>query len=128
MITMAQTPKEYAPGTVHLQIDTRFTNKEMSAPHRPIPAPEPDPEPNPAPDDAGQAGRGHINCTDWDTLFRAVQARLEACVSDALLKQPQLPLFDRHTVTKTAVLECVQAMTQLHAELRDGQRPQPPRV
>ena len=128
MITMAQTPQQYAPGTAHLPTDTRYTHKEMSAPHRPIPAPEPDPEPNPAPDATGQAGRGHINCTDWDMLYRAVQARLEACVSDAQLRQPQLVLFDRHSVTKTAVLECVQAMTQLHAELRDGQRPQSPRV
>ena len=128
MITMAQTPLKYASGTAHLPTDTRYTNKELWALHRPIPAPEPDPEPNPAPDAAGQAGRGCINRTDWDTLFRAVQARLEACVGDAQLRQPQLVLFDRHSVTKTAVLECVQAMTQLHAELRDGQRPQPPRV
>lgn len=87
--------------------------------HRPIPAPEPNPEPNPAPDAGWEGSQPHDNISpaDWDELFHAVQTRLEQCVDDALLGTPQLAPQDRHAVTKTAVLECVQAMTQLHASL-----------
>ncbi len=85
--------------------------------HRPIPAPEPNPEPNPAPDAAWPNDHANIAPADWDQLFHAVQARLEDCVSDSLLRTPGLALRDKQAVTKTTVLECVEALKQLHAAL-----------
>ena len=88
--------------------------------HRPIPAPEPNPEPNPGPDGVTQSeliSRDHILAEDWDELFHAVQARLEHCVGEALLRTPQIALHDRYALTKAAVLECVSDMNQLHASL-----------
>ena len=50
---------------------------------------------------------------DWDVLFQAIQTRLETCVSQA----QNLPLFEVHTATFQAVLECVADMRQLHTAL-----------
>ncbi|NQW94430.1 MAG: hypothetical protein HQ446_10445 [Polaromonas sp.] len=85
--------------------------------HRPILATEQDPEPNPGPDASFQTVGSSISPEDWDELFRAVQARLESCVDDALTKAPETPLHSGHEVTKKTVLECVESMKQLHAEL-----------
>ena len=89
----------------------------MQAEHRPIPAPEPDPEPNPAPDSVGQAAPCNISPTDWNDLFVAIQVRLAHCVDDALLHDPELSSQDRYALTKAVVLECVDAMKQLHTAL-----------
>lgn len=103
-----------------------FPNKQNpNALHRPIPAPEPSPEPNPEPDAMLREIRASIGPDDWDELFRAVQARLESCVDDALTNAPQLPLHSQHEITKKVVLECVESMKQLHAALtkeRQAQR------
>lgn len=61
--------------------------------------------------------RSNISTVDWDELFHAIQVRLENCVNDALDKAPELPVHQSRAVTKIAVLECVEAMRQLHASL-----------
>lgn len=120
MIRLASTPMPHVTSPAYSVLDL-FRSKDMPYDiHRPIPAPEPNPEPNPGPDAASKRERdAHPNITpaDWDELFRAVQVRLEQCVGDAIDKAPELALHDRHQVTKTAVLQCVEAMTQLHAAL-----------
>ena len=75
-------------------------------------------EPVVSPAVAAQAsGHGNISPADWDELFHAIQARLENCIDNALDNAPELPLNERHAATKTTILECVDAMRQLHASL-----------
>ena len=119
MIRLASTPMTPTPHvtSVAQSVLGLFSSKgSPSKMHRPIPAPEPSPEPNPEPDAALRAIGSKIAPDDWDELFRAVQARLERCVDDALIKEPELPLHSRHELTKQTVLECVESMQQLHAE------------
>jgi len=85
--------------------------------YRPIPEAQPEPVVRPAADATQATGRGNITPVDWDDLYHAIQVRLENCVNDALDKAPELPLQVRQAATKTAVLECVGAMRQLHASL-----------
>ena len=117
MIRLASTPMPHVSSVAHSLLDLFRIQSDLQPMHRPIPAPEPDPEPNPAPDAVQQKNHPNITSEDWDQLFRAVQARLEHCVGDALDKAPELALHDRHTVTKAAVLECVEALKQLHMAL-----------
>ena len=128
MIQLANSQKLHVTRVAHSVLDL-FRNKNSSQPtplltqhtmHRPIPAPEPNPEPNPGPDGVTQSkltSRDYISAEDWDELFHAVQARLEHCVGEALLKTPQIALHDRYAMTKAAVLECVSDMKQLHVSL-----------
>ena len=53
----------------------------------------------------------------WDDLFNAVLTRLENCADDPFVKTKNSPPLERNVCTKTAVLECVQAMRQLHLSL-----------
>lgn len=103
--------------------------------HRPIPAPEPNPEPNPGPDAVACNGCGCIDPKDWDVMFLAIQERLEGCVKDAGLNFSDSELRERCKVTETVVLECIQAMKQLHSALNtertghhSGQPPMQPPV
>ena len=94
-----------------------FTQNIM---HRPIPAPEPNPEPNPGPDSVTQSSHtshSSISPVDWDELFHAVQQRLAHCVDDALYRACELAPDERHHVTQTEVLACVDAMKQLQVSL-----------
>lgn len=52
---------------------------------------------------------------DWDVLFRAVAARLSASVCERLAQSPEL----HHDLAqvRSVVLECVEAMNQLHRAL-----------
>lgn len=56
---------------------------------------------------------------DWDELFHAVESRLSASVSDAVQNDGK---------TRVTVLECVEALDQLHDALMHErqQRQQPP--
>ena len=83
----------------------------------PTPATQLDPTVSPAAAIAQATGHGNISPADWDELFHAVQARLENCIDNALDNAPELPLNERHAATKTTILECVDAMRQLHASL-----------
>ncbi len=114
MIQLAQTASQYSNRAAPSVLDTFRAEHMASALHRPIPSPEPDPNPGP---DAISNGHSNISAADWDELFHAIQARLENCVDDALLKAPELPPNERHQVIKTTVLQCVEAMQQLHTAL-----------
>ena len=116
MIQLAQTASQYPNRAAPSVLDTFRAEHMASALHRPIPSPEPDPEPNPGPD-AISNGHSNISAADWDELFHAIQTRLENCVDDALLKAPELPAHERQEVIKSTVLQCVEAMQQLHAAL-----------
>ncbi len=117
MIQPANTPTLHVTRSAPSVFDLFRTKGTPINMHRPIPAPEPNPEPNPGPDGKLHRNPNNITPADWDALFHAVQARLEHCVDDALHKAPELALHDRHETTKTAVLEYVEAMTQLQAAL-----------
>ena len=126
MIRLVNTTAPHVPNMRPLVLDLFRSNSASQLEsqvmrhtiHRPIPAPEPNPEPNPGPDAVrhnSHAKNVSIPVLDWDELFRAILVRLEYCVGDSQLRTPQLALYDRHTVTKETVLECVTAMKQLHA-------------
>ena len=120
MIQLAQTASQCPNRAAPSVLDTFRAEHMASALHRPIPSPEPDPEPNPGPDAINNGhinGNSNISAADWDELFHAIQARLEHCVSDAFHKAPELPAHERQEVIKATVLQCVEAMQQLHAAL-----------
>ena len=117
MIRLANTPIPHVTGAEQSVLGLFRSKGSAENMHRPIPSPEPDPEPNPGPDARLQKVGSSISPNDWDELFRAVQARLERCFDDALIKEPELPLHSRHELTKQMVLECVESMQQLHAAL-----------
>ena len=59
-----------------------------------------------------------ISIEDWDLLFCAVTARLRQCANN-LLYAGSLPQQTPSAISfSSEVLECVEAMAQLHAELR----------
>ena len=117
MIRLANTPMPHVTNMSRSILDM-FRIKDLpNNMNRPIPSPEPNLESNFGPDANYDSGHGNISPADWDELFRAVQVRLEHCVSDALHKAPELALHARHEVTRTVVQECVEAMRQLHAAL-----------
>jgi hypothetical protein len=117
MIHLAATPSPLGK-SVEPSVPDLFRNgQSLKSMHRPIPAPDPNPEPNPGPDAVAPKGIGTINPRDWDELFLSIQVRLEDCVCDAMLKISDIELQDRRIVTRTVVLECIQAMKQLQASL-----------
>ncbi len=61
---------------------------------------------------------------DWDMMFRAVKARLTAAVGQVLVATPGLQPQVAAVLVQTVVLECVSALSQLHASLTQerGQR------
>jgi hypothetical protein len=117
MIRLASTPVPHVTSVAHSVLDLFRINGEPQTMHRPIPAPEPNPEPNPGPDAVWQHSQGNITSADWDSLFLAVLARLENCVSDHPIPAQQLPLYDPRVVVRATVLECVSALQQLHVAL-----------
>lgn len=58
---------------------------------------------------------GDISITDWNTLFRAVESRLQHCVADISTGGPGC-------VLRTAVLECVEELKHLHMTLGHERR------
>lgn len=132
MTQVVQTPKEFAPGTPGSLLDIFHATGKLPTLHRPIPAPEPDPEPNPWPDNNQTAPSGNISSVDWDALFHAITMRLERCVgvahfalSDAASNPVPESLQARNKATTKVVLECVDAMKQLHAELQRERQNRP---
>lgn len=85
--------------------------------HRSIPAPDPDPEPNPEPDAAISARLSDITPADWDVLFHAVTARLQACTGPAPLEQLPEHLLGVTATLQATVRECVASLHQLHVVL-----------
>jgi hypothetical protein len=63
---------------------------------------------------------------DWDELFDAVTARLRLITAERLAATTGSPSDEADRI-RARVLECAEALEQLHAALKDelGQRPQP---
>ena len=120
MIRLASSPMPHVSNAVQSVLNLLTSEQSLTSPHRPlhrpIPAPEPNPEPDPAPD-RQIANRYSLSPAVWDELFHAVLARLEGCVDDAFIQAEKLPEPQRSDATKTAVLDCVHAMKQLHFSL-----------
>ena len=71
-----------------------------------------------------------VNTADWDSLFDAVSVRLIRTVGEDLQNPPNVPL---HSAALTAsliqavVLDCVGALDQLHAALKQERSQRPTR-
>ena len=86
-------------------------------------APKPDPQPNPEPDaaigirSAQVAQTSDINPADWDALFHAITARLEACSGPASLAHLPEHMLGVTVSLQVTVRECVASLNRLHSEL-----------
>ncbi|WP_309682459.1 hypothetical protein [Polaromonas sp.] len=58
-----------------------------------------------------------ISISDWDDLFRAVEARLKMTVGDGLGQPVNLPGNYAAAMVQASVLDCVKALDQLHVAL-----------
>lgn len=72
--------------------------------------------------------RPSIDTDDWDALFCAVQTQLKHAVGEQLGVLPHTPAHSINmaaTLVQAIVLDCVSAMEQLHAALKQerSQRP-----
>jgi hypothetical protein len=79
---------------------------------------------------AGDWHRQTIDAADWDALFEAVAARLRHAVGEDLHKPPEVPVYSAAltaSLIQAVVLDCVGALDQLHAALKQdrSQRPTP---
>ena len=111
---------------------------EPSAGHMPLP-PRPDAAaaPSTLTPDAGNAGPGtqpapclSIAVADWDVMFDAVRSRLMQSVGERLGELPDVPQHSAElsaSLVQAVVLDCVSALDQLHAAVRQerSQRPTP---
>jgi hypothetical protein len=110
------------------------------------PTPEPPAGPLPLPNDHGaaEASQGihiaglesqavprlSIPVDDWDVMFDAVRARLIRTVGERLGELPDVPQHSAElsaSLVQAVVLDCVNALDQLHAALTQerSQRPTP---
>ena len=95
----------------------KSTETELWGSHTPRPMPEPNPEPNPEPDAAVSVQHSALAQDDWDQLFHAVVARLQACAgADAFQQAPDHRLGMSASLQVT-VQECVVSLNWLHAAL-----------
>ena len=87
------------------------------------PAPKPNREPNPQPDaaigvrSAQIAQTSHISPADWDELFHAITARLEACSGTARLTHVPEHMLGVTASLQVAVRECAASLQLLHMAL-----------
>ena len=88
-----------------------------------VPKPEPEPQPNPEPDAAifSRADQAFRTCdispTDWDALFHAVTARLEACSGPANPRHLPEHRLGASATLQVTVRECAASLKRLHAAL-----------
>lgn len=68
--------------------------------------------------DAGAAG--DLSVDEWDLLFDAVRERLRLTAGECPAAQPGAHAHDPVGRIQASVLECVEALDQLHALLRRG--------
>ena len=92
-------------------------NNSAEDAHRDIPEPEPNPEPNPAPDGAVTARGSKLSPADWDVLFNAVTARLQACGGSDMPTNLPEHLLGASASMQTTVRECVEALKRLQVDL-----------
>lgn len=121
MIRLATSSEQPSARTV-LSVQAMFRANNITATiPRSSPAPKPDPEPNPEPDSAVIARCFDITPADWDTLFYAVTARLQACAgpdtSEQFSEDVSEHLLGVPASVQATVRECVMSMNQLHAAL-----------
>jgi hypothetical protein len=117
MIRLADTPTPHVTQVAQSVLDLFHSKGALNDMYGSIPADQPNPASTSEPVDIKSTGHGNISHADWDELYHAIQVRLEHCVNDALDKAPQLAADERLAATKIAVMECVDAMRQLHAAL-----------
>ena len=117
MIQADSAALHYAPTLVTSLLDGFYEHDEVLSLQRAIAPPKSDPAANHAPDATASNRFSSINASDWDVLFRAVQDRLAQCAAAPLAKTPELTTPEPDQVIKTTVLQCVEAMQQLHAAL-----------
>ena len=93
-----------------------------------VPKPEPEPQPNPEPDAAigtrtdQTPHTGDISPADWDALFHAVTARLQACSGPANWEHLPEHRLGATATLQVTVRECAASLNRLHAALlRDRQ-------
>ncbi len=110
---------------------------EPSAGHMLLPpGPEVAAAPSMLPPAAGSVGpvppaqRLSITVADWDVMFDAVRSRLIQSVGERLGELPDVPQHSAElsaSLVQAVVLDCVSALDQLHAALRQerSQRPTP---
>lgn len=58
-----------------------------------------------------------LSDADWDALFHAVEARLRDAVNEPLAQRIKMLPPDAPELVQTIVLECVDALDQLHRAL-----------
>lgn len=80
--------------------------------------------------DAQPPSQLSIAVADWDVMFAAVRARLLHSVGERLGELPDVPQHSAElsaSLVQAVVLDCVGALDQLHAALRQerSQRPTP---
>ena len=117
MKQLAQTNQQPPPEAQNPLQNKVLPNGTLHSIHRPIPAPDPDPEPNPAPDSVNSIRSFGVTPADWDSLFHALQQRLEHCVNSDALGPPVMALRDRQHDLNAVVWQCSQDM-KLLAPLR----------
>ena len=87
------------------------------------PAPKPDPQPNPEPDAAIDttnvctAPATDISPADWDALFHAITARLQACSGPASVDHLPEHMLGVTASLQVTVRECAVSLNRLHAAL-----------
>lgn len=121
---MTQFPPAQSPTPLKplrpLVLNTFEAQDSVTPLNRAVALPEPNPQSSSAADAAMKdvpSSHNNISPADWDDLFLAVQERLRNCVDDTLLVAPELRPTERQAVMKTTVLQCIEAMQQLHAAL-----------
>jgi hypothetical protein len=117
MIRLADTPTPHVTQVAQSVLGLFRSKGARHDMYDSIPADQPNPASTSEPVDIKSTGYGNISHTDWDELYHAIQVRLENCVNGGLDKAPQLVAPERLAATKTAVMECIDAMRQLHAAL-----------
>lgn len=124
MIRLATSPEPHAvrasPSVLTMFSATHKTSTQPYSLHAPRPEPEPNPEPNPEPDTAVSAQHDEhagITVADWDELFHAVIARLQACAGVASKEHAPEHRLGAVASLQVTVQECVASLNWLHAAL-----------
>lgn len=117
MIRLATIPALHANRTVKSVLRLFGSTSSLNVAQRPPVSPEPNAKPSLEASSVAVLQRPSIPPDAWDDLFQAVVMRLENCVDDPFVKSQNSPPQDRSAATKIAVLECVEAMKQLHSSL-----------
>jgi hypothetical protein len=64
------------------------------------------------------SGQTDMDIKDWDAMFRAVLERLRQAVGEVPVVMPGLKVTDPAGLIPCTVMECVEALEQLHTVLK----------